>query len=191
MNCCRNTAIACEKGHIECLKTLHFKGYGWSYFTIPSAAENGHLDCLKYACEAGCEWNHCTTYVAAIHGHLECLKYMHKQDGCEKDKYTTYWSAKNNHLECLLYCLENVFPIHTETLNELNEKQIDKNLLTNIKLRKILLHPRIKNDITNKYPKFIKAIKEYEEFIKKVYTLAESNTNLPTDVIKYEIIKYI
>jgi hypothetical protein len=92
-----------------------------------------------------------------------------------------------------LYCLENECPIHSKVLDNINDKyKKDNNLLTNINLRKVLFHPRIKKDITvKKYTSFIKAIKNYEEFIKKVYTLLESKINLPTDVIKYKIIKYI
>ena len=41
------------------------------------------------------------------------------------------------------------------------------------------------------HSEFSKIIKEYEEFISKFYTLLESKSNLPIDVIKYEIMKYI
>jgi hypothetical protein len=73
----------------------------------------------------------------------------------------------------------------------LYKEQINKNLLINIRLRKVLLHPKIKNNITEKYPKFLKAIKEYEEYINKVYKIVELKTTLPTDIIKYELLKYI
>jgi hypothetical protein len=77
-------------------------------------------------------------------------------------------------------------------LDILYEDQKDKNLLTNINLRKILLHSRLKNDITvDKYLEFVKTIEEYEEYRNKFYTFLESESNLSTDVIKYEILKYI
>ena len=137
MNCCKNTSIAAEKGHLECLKYTH---------------------------ENGCEWDPETTQVAAIYGHLECL----------------------------FYCLENDCPIHPNILDILYEDQKDKNLLINIKLRKVLLHSRLKNDITvDKYLEFVKTIEEYEEYRNKFYTFLESERNVPTDVIKYEVMKYI
>ena len=41
--------------------------------------------------------------------------------------------------------------------------------------------------ISLEYPKFVKDIEEYEDFINKFYTLLEYESNIPTDVIKYEI----
>ena len=38
---------------------------------------------------------------------------------------------------------------------------------------------------------FENAIEEYINFINKVSQLLELNTNIPTDVIKYKIVKYI
>jgi hypothetical protein len=60
-------------------------------------------------------------------------------------------------------------------------------------LRKVLLLPRLKEEIkeNSEHSEFSKIIKEYEEFISKFYTLLESKSNLPIDVIKYEIMKYI
>ena len=196
MNCCQKTSEAAEKGHLECLKTLYSQGVQWDFYTTLAAAEKGHLDCLKYAHENGCKWDYDTMYWAAFYGHLDCLKYAH-ENGCEWDEYTTSSATHYNHLDCLLYCLENGCPIHPETLNKLYKRpwgvlnEINKNLLTNLLLRKVLLHPKIKNDITEKYPEFLKAIKEYEEYINKVYKLVELKTTLPTDIIKYELLKYL
>jgi hypothetical protein len=54
------------------------------------------------------------------------------------------------------------------------------------------LHPIFKNDITvDKYLELYELIKNYEEFINTFYKLLENDTNIPTDVIKYEIMKYI
>jgi hypothetical protein len=218
MNCCKNTVEAAEKGHLECLKFLHENGCPWDSITTYKAVINGHLECLKYAHSQGCEWFENITYDAVEYGHLEILKYLHSQgcklnynitcdaveyghleilkyahsQGCQWNPDTTLIAARILELDCLLYCLENGCPIHHLTLITLSKKQINKNLLTNIKLRKILFHPRIKNDITvDKYPEFVKAIEDYEEYKKKVYTFLESEMNLPTDIIKYEIIKYI
>ena len=47
------------------------------------------------------------------------------------------------------------------------------------------------NDISEKYSEFLKAIKEYEEYINKVYKIVELKTTLPTDIIKYELLKYL
>ena len=69
----------------------------------------------------------------------------------------------------------------------LSNSQLIDNLLSNINLRKILLHPRLKKDITfDKYSSFIKSIQDYTDFINKVSTLLESETSLQTDVIKYK-----
>jgi hypothetical protein len=190
MNCCENTKIAANRGHLDCLKKLNSEGCGWDSDTTSAAARTGHLECLKYLHSQGCEWNSNTTSAAAKGGHIECLKYAH-ENGAEWHEETTFYAAANDHLDCLLYCLDNDCPIDPETLDKLYTSQTNKNLLTNIKLRKILLHPRIKNDITELYFDFVKAIEEYEEYKNKVYTLVASETNLPTDVIKYEIIKYI
>jgi hypothetical protein len=192
MNCCENTALAAEKNHLDCIKKLRSEGIEWHSWTSCSAAENNNLEILKYLHSQGVKWHYQTAYWAAIHGQLECLKYVHKQSGCELNSYITSHLAYYNKLECLLYCLDNECTIHPELLNKLYNNQTDKNLLTNLLLRKILTHKRLKDDIVvDKYPEFYKLIQEYKQFINKFYQFIESNTNLPTDVIKYELVKYI
>jgi len=217
----QTTSNSSRNGYLECLKYSHEHGAEWHHQTTFYAAANDHLDCLTYCLENGCPWNYTTiwatarygklkclkylqdksdhqwdtsiTSVAATNGNLEYLKYAHSQ-GCELNIYTISSAAFNGKLDCLFYCLENDCPISTQTLNNIYKCKFikDKNLLTNILLRKILLHPRLKNDITvEKYPEFTKAIENYQQFITKVYQFVESETNLPTDVIKYELIKYI
>ena len=183
------TKFAAEKGFLEILKYAHENGCRWDSSTTSSAAEYGHLDCLRYAYEAGCPWAEFTTSSAAFNGNLDCLRYA-CEAGCPWDNFTTYYAAQNKELKYLFYCLENGCPIHSETLNELYKTQKDKNLVNNIMLRKVLLLPRLKEEI-KEHSEFSKIIKEYEEFISKFYTLLESKSNLPIDVIKYEIMKYI
>ena len=169
IKCCEKTSDASYKQHLECLKKLRSEGVEWDMETIHYAVLNNNLEILKYAHENGCSWG----------------------------EYTTSSATHYNHLDCLLYCLENGCPIHPETLNKLYKRpwgvlnEINMNLLTNLLLRKILLHSKIKNDISEKYPAFLKAIKEYEEYINKVYKLLHLKTTLPTDIIKYELLKYI
>jgi hypothetical protein len=97
--------------------------------------------------------------------------------------------------DCLFYCLENDCHIHAKTLYELYNSQKNKDIITNLLLRKVILHPRIKNMIIegniNPFKKYQTLIKDYEEYTNTIYEFIESNTNLHTDVIKYEIIKYI
>jgi hypothetical protein len=156
-----------------------------------SAVWNGHLDCLKYLYSQKIKWSLFSTYCAVEKGDIECLKYLHSH-GCEWHPYTTYHAVRCGNLDCLLYCLENECPIDHETLNKLYTTQIDKNLITNLLLRKILTHKRLKDDITvEKYPEFYKLIQDYQQFITKFHQFIESETNIPTDVIKYEIMKYI
>jgi hypothetical protein len=182
--------------NLEILKYAHENGCKWDKNTIADAAYHGHLEILKYAHENGCKWDEDTMYCAALKGNLECLKYAH-ENGCKWDSETTSYAAVNYRLECLLYCLENGCPNHPETLNKLykrilkNHDEINMNLLTNLLLRKVLLHPKIKNNITKKYPDFVKAIEEYEKYRNKFYIFLESESNLSTDVIKYEVMKYI
>ncbi len=215
MNCCEDTFKAAEKGHLECLKTLYSQGVKWDFYTTSITARNGHLECLKYAHKNGCEWHPLTIISATENGHLECLKYAHEngfkfrditwtasrngqleclkyahENECEWSEYTDYHAAYYGHLECLFYCLENGCPIHPYTLSILCEKQTNKNLLTNLLLRKILLHPKMKNNITE-YQDFVKAIQNYEKHINKVYKLLHLKTTLPTDIIKYELLKYL
>ena len=85
--------------------------------------------------------------VTASNGHLQCLKYLHKLVGCKWNSDIIYEAAENGHLECLLYCLDNECPIHEETLDILYEIEIDKNLITNTDLRKVLFHSRIKDEL--------------------------------------------
>ena len=93
--------------------------------------------------------------------------------------------------------MENNCPIHPETINKLythynSKKRKTVNLLSKISLKKILLHPRIKNYIFLKtHKKFVIGIQKYEDFINKVYKILELKTTLPTDIIKYELMKYI
>ena len=194
MYCCRNKDTAAENGHLECIKKLHSEEVKWSFYITSILAGKGYLECLEYLHSQGCEWTPSTTCAAAGNGNLECLKYLHEQGGCEWHSCTTYYASLSSKLECLFYCLENNCPIHPYTLNFLYEKQINdnNNLITNVLLRKILLHSRLKKQITSdKYPKFIKAIDKYQQFKNKFYELVESECNLPIDVIKYEIMKYI
>jgi hypothetical protein len=189
------TEIAAQKGHLDCLKYLHSQGYPLNSHTSIFAAINGHLECLKYLHEQGsCEWNSETTYRAACNNNLECLKYAHSQ-GCEMHPQILYEAVLRGHLEIIYYCLEiDYFIHHPVILYELYKYQKDKSLITNIQLRKIVLHPKLKNNIiseVDRYPKFVKAIEDYEEFINKFPKILESETNLPTDVIKYKIMKYI
>jgi hypothetical protein len=160
-NCCETTEIAARNGHLECLKTLYSQGVQWHPETSYFAGIFGHLDCLKYAHENGCPWDEYTIPHIAGSGHLECLKYAHSLGyGWHPD--TTAYAARNGYLECLLYCLENNCPISSQTLSKLYTSQTDKNLSTNLLLRKVLLHPRLQNKINiRKYPKFTKAIEEY------------------------------
>jgi hypothetical protein len=216
--CCEDTFYASKKGHLECLKFLRSRGIRWDYLTTWASAIHGHLDCLKYAHENGCEWHPNTTSYAAVNGNLECLKYAHSQ-GCEWDigtsesaarnghleclKYayengckwysdTPYEAAQNGHLECLLYYLDKDGKIDFGILNILYTSQKDKNLVTNVLLRKVLLHPRLKKQInSDAYPEFVKAIEDYQHFKNKFYEFIESESNLPIDVIKYELMKYI
>lgn len=64
--------------------------------------------------------------------------------------------------------------------------------LNNIDLRKVLFHYRIKDELTEeKYPGFIKAIKEYKEYVTELQSVLTNETSVIQDVIKYEICKYI
>ncbi len=186
---------AARFGNLEFLKYAHENGCPFDKYTIKEAASNGHLEIIKYLyeqCEV--EWGNATTYKIVMDGNLECLKYV-REHGCPWADRTTCSAAYSQNLDCLLYCLDNDCPIHPETLKNLynpNDKKIDKNLITNLFFRKVLLHPKLKDEISyEKYPKFVELIEEYREFKIKVYTLFKSNTNLPTDVIKYKILKYI
>jgi hypothetical protein len=189
------------KENLECLKYLHSQGCEWHEWTTTYAAETGNLEILKYVHENGCPWDNFTTSKAVKCGHLEILKYAH-ENGCPWDDKTDSIAATHFEIDCLIYCLENKCPIHLHTLNIIDRKydyeSITNNLIDNIKLRKLLLHPKfkeIKNEFESskkyKYLYITEYIKEYEEFINKISQLLKSETNLPTDVIKYEIIKYI
>ena len=216
-DCCEDTADAALNNHLDCLKRIYSESEQWHPETIWCSAYSNSLEILKYAYSHGCPWHEDTIYVAAkyghfeilkyahshgcpcnpgttgyfaCYGHLDCLKYLREKCGYEWDSVSTCYAAFHNHLDCLLYCLENDCPIHPETLDKLyiNSDQIDDNLLTNINFRKILLHPRLKNEINiDKYPKFVNDIEKYTDFINKFYTLLEFKANIPTDVIKYEI----
>jgi hypothetical protein len=176
---------------LDCLKYAYENGCPWAPETTFGAAKNGYLDCLKYACEAGCPWAPETTFGAAWNGHLDCLKYAHSQ-GCPWDDNTIFASTYKDNFECLLYCLENECPIDLKILDLLIKKQKNKNLVMNVLLRKILFNPRLKKNITSKkYPSLNKAIKSYKKYKNNVYRFFEYKTNLPTDIIKYEILKYI
>ncbi len=164
LNCCEDTAEASKKGHLNCLKKLHLEG---------------------------CKWHKSTIFNAAFYGRLECLKYTH-ENGYYWDDWTMCNAAKNGSLECLFYCLENDCPVTNKTLYILNYnmKEKDKNLLINIKLRKVLLHPRLKEQNEN-YPIFAKYINKYEQFIDETEYVLHLKTTLPSDIIKYEVMKYI
>ena len=71
-------------------------------------------------------------------------------------------------------------------------EKIDRNLINNLLFRKVLLHPKFKDEISyEKYPKFVEVIDEYKRYINFICKLLELKTTLPTDIIKYEIMKYI
>ena len=42
-----------------------------------------------------------------------------------------------------------------------------------------------------KYPEFIKTIKEYKEYVTELQSVLTNETSVIQDVIKYEICKYI
>jgi D-mannonate dehydratase len=63
-------------------------------------------------------------------------------------------------------------------------------LIENIELRSILLHPRLKDD-SMRLEQFKISIEEYKQKIEKIDKVLEEKTNLPIDIIKYNIIKFI
>jgi hypothetical protein len=119
-------------------------------------------------------------------------------NGCSLDDCITWIAAEMGHLNCLLYCLDNNFPIHTDTLIALNRFnngliKLNLNLLENIKLRSILFHKRLQGTTYYLYQlqNFTSAKEEYINYINKIQNVLELKTNLPTDVIKYNILKII
>jgi hypothetical protein len=168
LNCCKDTATAALYKHLECLKKLHSQGVEWHPETTLYAAKINNLEILKYVHENGCPWH---------------------QDTIDED-------CEIRSLEIIFYCLENKCPIWSfdffEKINNNNRKTKNNknNLLINIPLRKVVLHSRVKKDIMSFNP-FRKLIPEYEEFINKVHKILELKTTLPTNIIKYEVMKYI
>ena len=192
--CCNNTYWAAYRGHLECIKNLRSQGKKWHEYTAFAATEGGHLEILKYVFESGCPLDIHVIPHALINEKIEILNYA-IANGCKwSSSSSLYDLAYLNKLDSLIYCLENDCPWswNKEILHIIYEYQRNKNLITNTSFRKILLHPKLKKEVNyKKCSKFVKEIKEYEEYITKVSTLLKSETNLPIDVIKYEILKYL
>jgi hypothetical protein len=79
---CKNTKLAAEYGHLECLTALHEEGVEWHEDTVLNAAGHSKLNCLKYAIKNGCPIHektlvHAAGGVALDGSALECLKYAH------------------------------------------------------------------------------------------------------------------
>lgn len=86
---CHEISKAAYRGHLECLRYLHEKGYSWNEEATDHAAFFGHLECLRYLHEEGCPCNERTIAEAAAGGQLECLRYLH-ESGCLWD--ASVWS---------------------------------------------------------------------------------------------------
>lgn len=138
-------------------------------------------------------------YKACYNGHIQCLKYLHETVKDKLDNIDVYTSCYHNHLDCLYYCLEKDCDLDKDTLFYLNRWRLKNgSLISNVLFRKVLLHPRIQNEITknkvyNKadYPGLFIIIDEYKEYLIKCINILLNETNIPQDVIKYEILKYI
>ena len=187
-DCCYDTYAAVGNGHLECLKTICEKGeYEWHPDLILDSVKYGKsLKCLKYLREQiGCPWDPLITLAAANNGLLECLKYAH-ENGYEWHTWTTSIAALSGNLECLLYCIYNDYFIDSNILHELNKLNLDFNLVNNIDLRNILLHPRLKKEIEKgNYPFLTKAIEEYKEY------LSELQKFITKDVVNHILMLYI
>jgi conjugal transfer/entry exclusion protein len=64
------------------------------------------------------------------------------------------------------------------------------NLLQNVKLRSILVHKRL-TDSVNKIEIFKTSIQKYKETIENIEKILKEKTNIPMDIIKYNILKMI
>ena len=122
-----------HRGHLECLKHLHNKGYPLPKDSMdlavmygqndcleylysetiklpdPSmllAAECGYLDCIKSLHEMGHKWSNEIGVVMAGNGDLDCIKYA-IENGCPVDADTMMAAAKNYNIDCLKYLHDN------------------------------------------------------------------------------------
>jgi hypothetical protein len=212
------TYYAAEKGHLECLKYLHEKvGCPWSSETTKAAAENGHLECLKYAHKNGCPWSSETIWGAFQLGYLSCLKYAFEAGFLfdlnksafivmDPDRLGPEYISLNplipkiaitqKQLKCLLYCLDNpkVNISFNEVLDVLHvsEDYLDFNLVNNIDLRNILLHPKLKDKIEKEnYPFLTKAIKEYKKYLFEFQDVLINKIYVTKDIVNHILMLYI
>ena len=112
---CVNCTVACQKGHLECLKTIiSNKGFSWGPEHREACVEAslyGHLECLRYADEKGCrldsfsyfklqgyEFEANSLHMAIMGRHIDCLRYLIRK-GCHWHSHTHILLAIKGFLE--------------------------------------------------------------------------------------------
>jgi ankyrin repeat protein len=103
---------ASEHGHLEVIKWLYHKGYGFTSYAINIAAENGHLETVKWLhehrkihCDEDDRNYEYAMNWASHNGHLDIVIWLHEH-GYNCTKSAMDWAAEQGHLEIVKWLHE-------------------------------------------------------------------------------------
>lgn len=137
--------VACENGHIDCLKLAHKLGKPQNGHEMLLATRSGSLDCLIYCHKNGFLVHSDMVHHALFSGKIDCLEYILDKhlDGVKYDAYvnTTAYLGYLDFVKCL-------YKYGYKWVGRQNEKRFSLNRVQNIPCLKFIYY-MYREKITN------------------------------------------